>query len=226
LNSEKRFMYVIIGGDGKEYGPVSGADLRLWISEERLNARSLVRAESDAEFRPLSTFPEFADLLKIAGRVSKAPPPLGSVAVGSREMALQRIKVPAVVLIVVSILNIILALWSLVEMIFSSPNLQQINSELEQLNNPQIEQFVQKMLHLMYGPLGIVNILFELAVSVLILVGSRKMKSLKSYQFSLAAAGLSMVPCLTPCCGFLLGLAFGIWALTVLRRPDVKSHFS
>ena len=59
-------MYVIIGGDGKEYGPVSGAELRQWVSEDRLNGRSLVKAESDAEFRPLSTFPEFADLLGIA----------------------------------------------------------------------------------------------------------------------------------------------------------------
>lgn len=219
-------MYVIIGGDGKEYGPVSGADLRLWVSEERLNAQSLVKAESDTEFRPLSTFPEFADLLGITGRVSNPPPPLGSASISSRETAMQRIKVPAVALMVVSILNIILALWSLGEMIFFSPNLQQLNSALEQLNNPQIEQFVQKMLHLMYGPLGIVNILFELAVSVLILAGAKKMKSLQGYQFSLAVAGLSMVPCLTPCCGFLLGLAFGIWSLAVLRRPDVKSHFS
>ena len=55
-------MYVIVGGDGKEYGPVSGAELRQWVAEDRLNARSLVKAESEAEFRPLSTFPEFADL--------------------------------------------------------------------------------------------------------------------------------------------------------------------
>jgi hypothetical protein len=219
-------MYVIIGGDGKEYGPVTGADLRRWISEERLNARSLVKAESDAEFRPLSAFPEFADFFGIAGQVSNTPPPLGSAGVGSREMALQRIKVPAVALMAASILNIILALWDLIQMIFTSPDLQQINSALEQLNNPQIEQFAQKMLHLMNGPLGIVNILIELAISVLILIGAKKMKSLQSYQFSLAAAGLSIVPCLTPCSGFLLGLAFGIWSLAVLRRPDVKSHFS
>ena len=219
-------MYVIIAGDGKEYGPVSGAELRQWVSEERLNAGSLVKTENAAEFRPLSTFPEFADLFGIAGRVLNTPPPLGSVGVGSREMALQRIKVPAVALMAASILNIILALWGLVEMIFSSPDLQQINSALEQLNNPQIEQFAQKMLNLMYGPLGIVNILLELAVSVLILAGAKKMKSLQSYQFSLATAGLSVVPCLTPCSGFLLGFAFGIWSLVVLRRPDVKSHFS
>lgn len=219
-------MYVIIGGDGKEYGPVSGADVRQWVSEDRLNARSLVKAESDAEFRPLSAFPEFAGVFGIAGRASNTPPSLGSMGAGSREIALQRIKVPAVALMVASILNIILALWDLIEMIFSSPDLQPIDSALEQLNNPQIEQFAQKMLHLMYGPLGIVNILIELAVSVLILAGAKKMKSLQSYQFSLAAAGLSIVPCLTPCSGFFLGLAFGIWALVVLRRPDVKSHFS
>jgi hypothetical protein len=219
-------MYVIIGGDGKEYGPVSGADLRQWISEERLNAKSLIKAESDAEFRPLSTFPEFADVLESAGQVSDTPPQLGSAGIGSREMALQRIKIPAVALMVVSILNIILVLWSFIEMIFFSPNLQQFDSELNQLNNPQIEQFMQKMLHLMYGPLGFVNIIIELAISVLIFAGARKMKSLQSYQFSLAAASLSMVPCLTPCCGFLIGVAFGIWALVVLRRPDVKSHFS
>jgi len=219
-------MYLIVGGDGKEYGPVTGADVRQWVSEDRLNARSLVKAESDAEFRPLSTFPEFADLFGIAGRVSNVPPPLGATGAGSREMALQRIKIPAVALMAASILNIILALWGLIEMIFSKPDLQQINSALEQLDNPQIEQFAQKMLHLMYGPLGIANILVELAVSVLILAGAKKMKSLRSYQFSLAAAGLSTVPCLTPCSGFLLGLAFGIWALVVLRKPDVKSHFS
>ena len=61
--------YFIIGGDGKEYGPVTDADLRQWIAEERLNAQSLAKTESDAEFRPLSTFPEFA------GALSPAAPP-------------------------------------------------------------------------------------------------------------------------------------------------------
>src|SRR5580693_2963382 len=118
-------MYVIISGDGKEYGPVSGAVLRQWISEERLNAQSLIKAEGDAEFRPLSTFPEFADVLETTGHISNTPLQLGSAGIGSREMALQRVKVPAVALMVVSILNIILALWSLIEMMFFSPNLQQ-----------------------------------------------------------------------------------------------------
>jgi len=52
--------YLIIGGDGKEYGPVTDADVRQWLAEGRLSAQSLAKAESDAEFRPLAVFPEFA----------------------------------------------------------------------------------------------------------------------------------------------------------------------
>ena len=52
--------YFIIGGDGKEYGPVTDSDVQQWIIESRLNAQSLAKAESDAEFRPLEKFPEFA----------------------------------------------------------------------------------------------------------------------------------------------------------------------
>jgi hypothetical protein len=56
--------YTIIGGDNKEYGPVSEADIRQWIAEGRLNADSRAKAESDAEFRELAQFPEFATALK------------------------------------------------------------------------------------------------------------------------------------------------------------------
>ena len=56
--------YLIIGGDGKEYGPVTDTDVRQWIAEGRLAASSLAKAESDAEFRPLANFPEFAEVLQ------------------------------------------------------------------------------------------------------------------------------------------------------------------
>jgi uncharacterized membrane protein len=52
--------YTIIGGDGKEYGPITADDVRQWIAESRLNEQSLVKAEGDAEFRPLGIIPEFA----------------------------------------------------------------------------------------------------------------------------------------------------------------------
>ena len=59
--------YIIIGGDGKEYGPVTDADVRQWLEEGRLNAQSQAKAESDAEFRALAQFPEFADVLAAPG---------------------------------------------------------------------------------------------------------------------------------------------------------------
>ena len=58
--------YLIIGGDGKEYGPVTDADVRQWVAEGRLSAQSLAKAESDAEFRPLEKFPEFAAMFAAA----------------------------------------------------------------------------------------------------------------------------------------------------------------
>jgi hypothetical protein len=66
--------YSIIGGDGKEYSSVLGEDLRRWIAEGRLSAQSLAKAESDAEFRPLSTFPEFADAFTPPPEAPGAPP--------------------------------------------------------------------------------------------------------------------------------------------------------
>ena len=38
-------MYKIIGADKKEYGPVTGDQLRHWISEGRVNSQTLARAE-------------------------------------------------------------------------------------------------------------------------------------------------------------------------------------
>ena len=48
--------------------------MRRWIAEGRLNAQSLAKAESDAEFRPLSTFPEFAGAFAPAAAEPDVPP--------------------------------------------------------------------------------------------------------------------------------------------------------
>ena len=52
--------YTIIGGDQKEYGPVTADDVRLWIADGRLNEHSLAKAEGETDFRALGKFPEFA----------------------------------------------------------------------------------------------------------------------------------------------------------------------
>ena len=214
--------YTIIGGDQKPYSSVTPDDIRRWIADGRLNAQSLAREENDTEWRPLSAFPEFADVFA----ASSAPPPLTAPVAGASEgqdAALQLVKGPAIGLKVTAILNIILAAWSLVRMAIFPPRMEQFNSSLQQLNNPQLEQLFQKWMHMTYGPLGAVDSLLGLGLSVLILIGAARMQSLRSYEFALTAAILAMVPCLTPCC--LIGLPFGIWAVVVLSRAGVKSQF-
>src|SRR5436305_5342305 len=56
-------MYKIVGGDQKEYGPVTADELRRWIAEGRLNGQSLVRAEGQTDWLPLMSYPEFAEAL-------------------------------------------------------------------------------------------------------------------------------------------------------------------
>jgi len=74
-------MYRIIGGDQQEYGPVGEDEIRRWISEGRLNGRSLVKEEAATEWRSLAEYPEFAATLQAqmgqgGTATAAAPPPL------------------------------------------------------------------------------------------------------------------------------------------------------
>ena len=64
-------MFKIIGADQKEYGPVPTEQLRQWVIEGRANAQTQVRKEGEAEWKPMSAFAEFADVL----RTTPAAPP-------------------------------------------------------------------------------------------------------------------------------------------------------
>ncbi|MBU6411732.1 MAG: DUF4339 domain-containing protein [Verrucomicrobiota bacterium] len=218
--------YFIIGGDGKQYGPVTADELRKWVAEGRLNAQSQAKGEGDAEWRPLSAVPELADVFAPSLPSPGAPPPFAPAGDGARQAALQKVKTPAVGLKVTAIINLLLSAWSLVRLMFFHPDLRQFNSELQALNNPQLEQFMQKIMHLAYGPLGVANALLGAGMAVLIFIGAAKMQSLRSHEFAFTAAVLSVIPCLTPCCGYVIGLIFGIWALVVLAKPEVKSQFT
>jgi prepilin-type processing-associated H-X9-DG protein len=52
--------YTIIGGDGKEYGPISAEELRKWKAEGRVDAQTKVRAEGTTDWLLLSQVPELA----------------------------------------------------------------------------------------------------------------------------------------------------------------------
>src|SRR6185503_1522504 len=59
-------MFKIIGADQKEYGPVSTAQIRQWITDGRLNAATRAQREGTTDWQPLSAFEEFADLFGVA----------------------------------------------------------------------------------------------------------------------------------------------------------------
>jgi hypothetical protein len=67
-------MYAIIGGDQKQYGPVTTAQMRDWIAQGRVNSSTLVQAAGTTDWKPLAAFPELAAASGPA--TSAAPPPM------------------------------------------------------------------------------------------------------------------------------------------------------
>lgn len=66
-------MFRVIGKDGREYGPVSVEEVRLWISQGRLDGQSKAREEGAAEWKSLGEMLEFKDT--VAAKIPPAPPP-------------------------------------------------------------------------------------------------------------------------------------------------------
>ena len=69
-------MYRIIGGDGREYGPVSAEQLRQWVAEGRANAETRVVVEGTTDWKPLGSFPEFSSLFAPPSSPEPARPPV------------------------------------------------------------------------------------------------------------------------------------------------------
>lgn len=59
-------MYRIIGGDGREYGPVSAEQLRQWIAQNRAMATTRVLPEGASAWTTLGALPEFSILFATA----------------------------------------------------------------------------------------------------------------------------------------------------------------
>jgi hypothetical protein len=66
--------YVIIGGDGKEYGPVSTGEVGEWVQGGRANGDSKIKKVGTEEWGRLRDFQEFSSFLSPATPPSKLPP--------------------------------------------------------------------------------------------------------------------------------------------------------
>ena len=143
-----------------------------------------------------------------------APPgaafaPHGRVS-GGREEALRRVKMPALLMMITT--GIMLCLYPLALI----GNLMNIGAGT-QAGGQQGDYMV------LNGTLGIISLVVGLIMSIVVLIGLRKMMILESYGFSMATMILSMIPCLSPCCIF--GLPLGIWGIIVLNDENVKAAF-
>lgn len=61
--------YKIIGADGRQYGPISAAQIHQWIAEGRVDSRTPVFTDSAKDWTFLGLLPEFA-------KCFLAPPPV------------------------------------------------------------------------------------------------------------------------------------------------------
>jgi hypothetical protein len=77
---------------------------------------------------------------------------------------------------------------------------------------------------MMSGGFGIMLCIVGIIIDAVIILGANKMRNLESYGFAVAAAILSVIPCLSSPC-IVLGMPFGIWALVVLMNDDVRNAF-
>ena len=95
---------------------------------------------------------------------------------------------------------------------------QDMEKQVEELEN-KINQDRDAMVLQNAAELAVGGILNLLAI-----LGGIMMRSLKSYGWGMAGSIVSLIPCATGCC--CTGIPFGIWALIVLSRPDVKAAFA
>lgn len=131
-----------------------------------------------------------------------------------RAKALSLLSGPAIALIITAGLGIFLQLLSIARHLFGMAAMPMLTNDLGE---------GARWVRLMVGPIGLATAFVALAIGVVVLMGALRMKDGRSYGFAMAATILAMVPCISPCC--CLGLPFGIWALVVLLKPEVKTAF-
>jgi hypothetical protein len=115
--------------------------------------------------------------------------------------------IPAVVLLVLSILYLLLQIAAMPRQI-----VQIMNADTSTPAG-QAEQVGQSTFVVLIFPLEIV-----------VLLGSVGMIRLRGYRSAFIAAIIALIPVCSPC--FVLGIPFGIWAIVLLLKPEVKGRFT
>ena len=199
-------MYEIIGGDGKEYGPVSFEELGAWLREGRVSLQTMVRRDG-GDWMPFAELPEFQS--------GEAPPDLPGDRASNETVAEAAVAGPATALLIVGILHLIACITGIQQVAVMA------NLPPEALNAlpPEVLEIVQQA-----SPgARTAGLIIGLLSGVLMIVASQKMRHLQSYGLVVTGLILAMLPCTDQCC--CIGLPIGIWGLMVLSRPEVRAAF-
>ncbi len=152
-----------------------------------------------------------------------APPPTG----GGGGDAARKVSGPAIALMVLGALDIVGALLGLVSALFMKGLFPGMGGLPPGMDTGQLPPELMRWIEMSSsGAFQIVSAVIQLGIGAIIIFAGLMMKGLKSWGLALCGAILAVIPCLhgCPCC--LLGLGFGIWALVVLFKPEVKAAFS
>lgn len=229
-------MYRIQGSDNKEYGPVPAEMVRQWVVERRMNQATLASLEGEGVWKPLGQFPEFADLFAatagpaapvVPGAVPAFSPAFPSSPVdpeAARNAAAARLKAPAIVLIILSSLALALLVFSGIRTLRTQDPMRPIIEAMSKSNPPPPPQQLEliEKIGTYIKPITIAQLAIGIPWTLLVLVGARRMMQVRSRGLAMTSAILGAIPC---CWFYCLSIPFGIWALVVLLRPEVKSAF-
>lgn len=149
-----------------------------------------------------------------------APPPGPAPAGLGRAEIERKVSGPATALLVTAIIGILLAVAG-IAMSLLGMGMAGLGGGMEGFGGQEVPSWLVPM---MSGTFQLVGNLIGIAIGCLILFAALQMKKLKNWGLAMAGSVVAMIPCLSPCC--VLGLPFGIWALVVLLKPEVKASFS
>ena len=220
-------MFKIIGADQKQYGPVTTAQIRQWITDGRLNAATVAQRDTGGEWQPLSAFEEFADIFQTAGESAAAQagaagatynPTAAPMPTASREMALAAVKGPAIALLIIAGIGIALYFLGTIGQLLGV-NQDKINQDFSNLPPSLQRWFMQD-----HGITNVLSSLLGMALNGAVLFGAIRMRQLRGHTLAIVTCILAMFPC--NCCCFLFNIPFAIWGLVVLNKPEVKSQFT
>jgi hypothetical protein len=157
---------------------------------------------------------------------SVAPPPGDDLySPYQAEAAIGLVRAPGIALMIAAILALLLNVYRLVKL--STMGVDGLAQELQE----QEELWKQLGISLQQGlptstlyTAEIVALCIFLVLDLGMLVGGVQMLNARSYGLALTGGIFAILSALNcPCC--LLSFPFGIWALVVLLRPDVRSLF-